>query len=123
MAIQPSLPARVSLWDVVAVDFPFADSDRSRRRPALVVALSDVDPRFSVAWVLMITTAGHSRWPGDAILQDWDAAGLPRPCCVRTAKIATIDTNAIASVGRLSAPDRANVAGKLQAILSAALLG
>lgn len=99
------------------MDFPYTDQLMSRKRPALVLALHPVDERFAVAWILMITSARHSRWPGDVAVTDLVGAGLSRPCCVRTEKIATVETRFIDAIGRLAAADRAAVMQQLHRLL------
>jgi hypothetical protein len=47
----------IAIWDIVRVDFPFADQPRTRRRPGLVVAVPVVQDDFAMLWVLMITSA------------------------------------------------------------------
>ena len=112
---------RLSVWDVVRVAFPFADSDVRRNRPGLVISVSEVDERFGVVWVLMITSAGRSPWPGDVPISDLSGAGLPVPCVIRTEKIATIDARYAQPAGCLAECDRAPVIASMRRILSAAL--
>ena len=104
-------------WDVVTVDFSYADQPISRRRPALVLLTCSVESWVALAWVLMITSARHSRGAGDVALTDLAQAGLPRPCYVRTAKIATVDLRFVEAVGRLSAADCAAVKSELHGLL------
>lgn len=111
----------VSCWDVVRVDFPYADKPTARPRPALVVATPEATDVFGLAWVLMITSARHAPWPYDVAITDLISTGLPRPSLIRTAKIATIDRRLIATVGRLSAQDRHAVRAGLQRQLGDAL--
>jgi mRNA interferase MazF len=107
MARQPAhKPGRLSVWDVARVAFPFADSAIRRNRPALVVGTPEVHERFGVLWVLMITSAGRTPWPGDVAIGDLDAAGLPIACVVRIEKIATIDARFAERAGRLASRER-----------------
>ena len=105
------------LWDVVTVDFPYADQPASRRRPALVLAVHAVQEQYSIAWVLMITSARHSRWPGDVPVTDLAEAGVSRPCFVRTEKIATIDTRFVDVIGSLANLDYIEVISRLHRLL------
>jgi mRNA interferase MazF len=113
---------RFAVWDVVRVAFPFADAPVRRNRPALVISASDVHERFDVLWVLMITSAGHSSWPGDVPVSDLSSAGLPVPCVVRTEKITTIDARYAERVGRLAEGERAAVVASMRRILGAVLV-
>jgi hypothetical protein len=49
-----------AVWDVVKIGFPYADGRSVRRRPTLVIAVPEVHARFSILWVLMITSAERS---------------------------------------------------------------
>src|ERR1700723_3572895 len=106
MSRDPFSQNAFATWDIVRVEFPYADQVVSRKRPALVVGSYDVDLRFSVLWVLMITSARHRMWPRDVAIADLAAAGVSRPCFVRTEKIATVDSRFAAVLGRLQMQDR-----------------
>lgn len=57
---------------------------------------------IDLLWVLMITSAENRGWRGDVALDDRFAeCGLPVPCVVRTAKIATVETARARKQGRL----------------------
>ena len=109
-------------WDIVRVEFPYADQVVSRKRPALVVGSYEVDLRFSVLWVLMITSARHRMWPRDVAIADLAAAGVSRPCFVRTEKIATVDSRFATALGRLQMQDRALVTQHLHSLLQDVLI-
>ena len=64
--------------DVVVVPFPFTDSARSKRRPALVISRRDFNNRNHHSMLAMITTAKRARWQSDVEIRDPDQAGLPR---------------------------------------------
>jgi len=110
---------KFAAWDVVRVAFPFADSTARRNRPGLVISAPNVHERFGILWVLMITSANRAAWPGDVPINDLSAAGLPVPCVIRTAKIATIDARLAEPVGHLSERDRAPVIESIRGILTA----
>ena len=118
------LPPRASgfaVWDVVRVDFPYANETTLRRRPALVLATPPVHERFAVLWLAMITSARHRSWPGDVTITDLAKAGLAHSCVVRTAKIATLDARLAVRIGVLGLPDRMGVGRCLRETLSAIL--
>jgi mRNA interferase MazF len=108
-------------WDVVRVDFPYADEPIARPRPALVIATPTATPTFGMVWVLMITSARHAPWPEDVPITDLTTAGLSRASLTRTAKIAAIDSRFAATIGHLSDLDRRAVAECLKRQLAAAL--
>lgn len=91
--------------DVVVVPFPFSERPGAKRRPALALSRQ----RFNAAGhtiLSMITTQSHAPWPGDVVIEDLDAAGLPRPCLVRL-KLFTLDNRLLLRrTGRLAKGDR-----------------
>jgi len=113
----------LAVWDVVRVEFPYADEARTRRRPGLVIAAPDVVGPFTLIWVLMITSARHGLWPHDAPISDLSSAGLPHSCVVRPAKVATFDARLATRIGRLATVDRTSVAHALRAIMGDAIRG
>ncbi len=103
-------------WDVIAVPFPFTDRSASKRRPALVLSTRGFnDGGHSI--LAMVTSAVHSGWPGDTLLQEHAVAGLRVPCLVRL-KLFTLDNRLILRrMGRLTDGDRKQVAKKLRQYL------
>jgi mRNA interferase MazF len=108
-------------WDVVRVDFPYADELIARPRPALVIATPAATPVFRMVWVLMITSARHAPWPEDVPITNPTTTGLPRPSLIRTAKIATIDSRLVTPIGLLFHLDQHAVAACLKRQLSPVL--
>ena len=54
----------------------------------------------------MITSAGQSTWPGDHLIEELDAAGLPTECLVRL-KLFTLDHRlVIRKAGALGVKDQ-----------------
>jgi mRNA interferase MazF len=104
----------ISVWDVVRVDFPYADEPTTRRhRPALVLAVRPIDDGLAVLWLLMITSARHSAWPHDAL--------ITVPCIVRVAKVAVLEVRLASKIGALAMADRARVRNGLGALLAPAM--
>lgn len=96
---------RCEAGDVVRVLFPHVESNVRRYRPALVVTREPIGPDGVLIWVAMITSAERKRWPGDVAITDHEAAGLPIPSVVRTAKLATLETATAERIGRLPAKE------------------
>lgn len=87
--------------DVVIVAFPFSDQETFKRRPALVIA----DAGDGDLLLARITTTTVSE-PFDAIVTEWQKAGLKRPSWVRLAKLALIAESSIDStIGSLEEVD------------------
>ena len=92
--------------DVVIVPFPFTDREASKRRPALVCSSKPFNRKAQHLVLAMITTSTHSPWPGDVVLHDLEAAGLPESSVVRW-KLFTLDASlVIRRAGALSLRDR-----------------
>lgn len=100
------------------VEFPFSDKPLQKGRPALVIS----DHAFSHATgnviVAMITSARHSDWPGDCVIDDLGAAGLTHSSIVRL-RFATIASPRLGRLqGHLARGDRARVTDALRAVFA-----
>jgi mRNA interferase MazF len=106
-------------WDVVLVPFPYTDQPRTKLRPAVVVSSARLSDATGMYYVAMITNAAHVPWAGDVRVSDVVAAGLPIPSVVRTAKIATIDEQAlIRPLGSLPKLDSSRVSAACRSFLA-----
>jgi mRNA interferase MazF len=65
--------------DIIVVDYPHVETSQLRRRPSLVISTKPVGPDGLVLWAVMITSADNKRWPGDVVIADHAALGLPIP--------------------------------------------
>jgi mRNA interferase MazF len=108
------------LYDVVVVPFPFTDRATSKKRPALVISsAAKFNGRVDHIVLAMITSARHSAWPLDVVIEDLAAAGLPGRSVVRM-KLFTLDGRLVLrKVGRLADADATNVAHALRQLLPA----
>ena len=89
--------------DVIKIRFPYAGRSTRQSRPALVVSSPNLEKSRGLLWVLMITSAENSGWPGDEAVSDLAGAGLPAASVIRTAKIATIEAADATKLGKVSA--------------------
>ena len=106
-----------SRFDVVDVPFPFSDVPRSKRRKALVLSDSVFNRKNASSLLMMITSAARSAWHLDVSLEQWNQAGLRKPCLARM-KLFTLDNGLILrTVGRLTAEDQQRVTQILRAAL------
>ena len=87
-----------------------------QHRPALVVA-AGLGLDEMLVWVAMVTAAENRRWPGDVVVADHLAAGLPIPSIVRTSKLATIVARRAEKRGRLAGEEIAAVDAEIAAHL------
>lgn len=110
-------PERISPGDVVWVPFPHVEDASLHPRPALIVA-TGLGPAGALCWALMITNAKRESWPGDVLIADHAAVGLPVPSKIRTAKVATLETHNAHYLGRLSEPDWHAVKAALPSFIS-----
>jgi mRNA interferase MazF len=108
-------------WDIIKVPFPYTDRPVRERRPALVVASGSIQAHHGLLWVLMITSSENRGWPGDVVVSDLIASGLPVASIVRTAKIATIEAKESDRIGVLPTDDRVVITAHLQTVLAGAL--
>ena len=88
--------------DVVRAPFPYVDQDKVRDRPAVVLATVAPTRDIDLVWAVMVTSATNGTWAGDVSLElHYRECGLPVPCVVRTAKIATFERKTVSKVGKL----------------------
>ena len=104
-------------FDVVVVPFPFTDSNRTKKRPALV--LSDRESlAIDKSILMMITTLGHSPWSLDIVIEDLESTRLKAQSIIRF-KLFTIDNNLITKkIGLLSEGDRSAVVANLKKVFN-----
>lgn len=96
-------------YHIVVVPFPFTDSAATKRRPALVISSQLHQQETGQVTLMMITSAKHSTWVSDHLIQDLAVAGLPAASCIRL-KIFTLDLRLILKeVGYLAPADQAQV--------------
>jgi mRNA interferase MazF len=104
-------------WDIISVPFPFVEGHATKRRPALVVSTDAFHRAHCACFGAMITTARHMEdlRPDDIEIADLGAAGLPRPCVIRAARLATFEWGPqIRRVGALHRRERHTVETPLQ---------
>lgn len=107
---------RCESYDILAVPFPYVERPVVQRRPALVIA-TDLGPQ-SLLWVLMITSATNAGWAEDVLIPEHQAAGLPIPSVVRTAKVATVTGEGLKRLGRIDRPTAREIDAILRRRLS-----
>ena len=78
-----------------------------------MVSGGGIEDAHGLLWVLMITSAANRGWSGDVTVANLDAAGLPVPSVIRTAKIATIEASDATKLGKIPAALFRKVASRL----------
>ena len=102
-------------FDVVVVPFPFTDSSRAKRRPALVLSQkTDFNTIIEHSVLSMITSQKNEPWPLDVPIKNKKQSGLTAPSVVRM-KLFTLDNRfIIRKIGHLSKSDQVNVKQSLK---------
>lgn len=91
---------RFAVGDVVAVIFPFADFSSFKKRPALIVGLSEFENLILCQITSSATTSKRAIRLTDT---DFDEGGLPVTSFIRPDKIITIDPVLVhRQLGRIS---------------------
>jgi mRNA interferase MazF len=91
--------------NVVLVPFPFTDQSGTKKRPAVVVSSSHYNASRRDIMIMAITS--QIRQPlafGDAILADWQVAGLIKPSVLK-AVFTTIEQNLVIRIMGTLSPD------------------
>jgi len=99
-----------SPFEVVVVPFPFTDSSKTKRRPALVLSqYSSFSSKNNHSVLAMITSQKNDPWPLDVIIEHPQPSGLTASSVVRM-KIFTLDHIFILrKIGQLSKTDQEQV--------------
>jgi len=97
-------------FDVVVVPFPFTNSSKAKRRPALLLSqTTDFGNIIEHSVLAMITSQKNEPWPLDVVIKNKKPSGLAAPSVVRM-KLFTLDNRFILrKIGRLSKADQARV--------------
>lgn len=104
--------------DVVVVPFPFTDQSASKRRLGVVISSADYSRvRPDVVFMAVTSQVRPDRRFGEALLLDWQHAGLMKPSSVKPL-IATLEKSIFGPrLGRLSARDAASLRMALDEII------
>lgn len=99
--------------DLVLITFPFTDLKGSKLRPAVILAVTNLD-----ITVCFITTQIQWKEQSDILLNPNKSNGLKRLSLIRTSKIATLDkTLAKGLLGKLNKSELAELNNKLKSLL------
>ncbi len=106
-------------FDVVVVPFPFTDSSRSKRRPALVLSQkSEFGNLVEHSVLAMITSHKNDSWPLDVLIEHKNSSGLASPSVVRM-KLFTLDHRFILrKIGHLAKSDQQHIKESLSSLFS-----
>lgn len=95
-----------SFGDVVLVPFPFTDQSGAKKRPAVIVSSSGYHASRRDLVIMAITSqVRQSLGFGEAMVADWQAAGLIRPSVLKSVFTTIEQGLVIRSMGKFSAAD------------------
>ena len=104
--------------DIVLVPFPFTDQSATKKRPAVVISSSVYNSERPDLIIMAVTSRiKPTTTIGEAMVQDWQAAGLLRPSVIKPV-ITTIEKRLVIKImGRLKKGDQQALRGSLERIL------
>lgn len=106
------------LGQIVLVRFPFTDQRGGKQRPAVVIS-SDAYNRARPDVILMAVTSRIRTRPGfgDAVIADWQAAGLLKPSAIKPIVFTAEKTIVSKTLGRLREKDLERLRGVIGAVI------
>lgn len=103
--------------DVILVPFPFTDQTGTKKRPAVIVSNAAYNQERRDVMIMAITSQVRAAAAHEALIQDWQAAGLLKSSVMKPV-IATIEQAlVIKRLGTLSARDQAALRKLISAVL------
>ena len=103
--------------DVVLVNFQYTDRPQVKKRPAVVLSVPQYQQSRLDAVMVGLTTELSRNYFGDCSIQEWQAAGLPKPS-VAKGVIQTISQDTVdRRLGVLTSDDFSRVQGSVKEIL------
>jgi len=106
-------------FEVVVVPFPFTDSSKAKRRPALVIS-NHLEFFVDKNVLAMITTRNHRPWSLDTEISDLDPTGLKAPSIVRFKLFTIEDTLITKKIGSLGEYDRTVIQSRIRKLFDLA---
>ena len=97
-------------FEIVVVPFPFTDSSKIKKRPALILSQNlEFNREIEHSVMAMITSKKNSPWPLDVPIKHLKQTGLTAPSVIRM-KIFTLDQRfIIRKAGSLAKTDQISV--------------
>ena len=111
-------PSGLGFGDVILVPFPFTDQSSSKKRPAVIISTAHYNTERPDFIIMAITSQIRPQSLfGDAIVKEWEAAGLLKPSAIKPV-VATIEQSlTIQQLGRLEPDDIVTLKQVLAAII------
>ena len=96
-----------SFGDVVLVPFPFTDQAGTKKRPAVIISSAAYNSAQRDLVIMAVTSQLRSTGVlGEALVTDWQAAGLIRPSAIKPVITTIEQTLVIRRLGQLSTEDQ-----------------
>ena len=104
--------------DIILVPFPFTDQSTTKKRPAVVISTETYNQKRPDLIIMAVTSQiKPASVIGEAIIQEWQAAGLLKPSAIKPV-ITTIEKSlVIKTMGRLKKEDQKALRESLKVIL------
>lgn len=106
-----------SFGDVVLVGFPFTNLQAAKRRPAVIIHSPVYQERPDVILMAITSQVREPLAAGEALLQDWKAAGLAKPSVLEPLIATQEKDQVVKHLGQRSAADRVRLTDVLHNIL------
>ena len=109
---------RYAFGDVILVPFPFTDQSTTKQRPAVVVSSSRYNAQRPDMILLAITSQVRASLSfGEALVADWQAAGLIKPSVFKPLVTTIEQSLVIKRLGKLSTNDAASLRALIEKIV------
>lgn len=103
---MPFDPSVLGFGDIILVPFPFTDQSSSKKRPAVIISSARYNnerPDFII--MAIISQIRLQSQFGDAVVTDWEAAGLLKPSAIKPVVASIEQSLMINKLGRLELAD------------------
>ena len=103
--------------DVVLVPFRFTSGIGEKRRPVVIVSISEYNNERADVIAVALTTQMGRAYTGDCVIADWKLAGLPQPSMAKGVVATIHKTTVERHLGTLTSDDMARVRESLKHIM------
>ena len=102
---------------IVLVRFPFTDQRGGKQRPAVVVSSTAYNQtRPDIILMAVTSQIRASAGFGEAVIQDWQAAGLLKPSAIKPIIFTAEKTIVRKTLGRLSDKDQESLRAVIESV-------
>lgn len=102
---------------IVLVRFPFTDQRGGKQRPAVVVSSTAYNQARPDIILMAVTSQVRAKAGfGEAVIQDWQAAGLLKPSAIKPIVFTAEKTIVRKSLGQLGGKDQERLKAVIEAV-------